>query len=194
MTRSALLTRRVANVIEGYPFHTVASMSPEVAQRAKASVQLADLHIVGSSPECAVGIVENCVILYWRKEVVAAGSSWTRRAFLDLRRQRPNDKLAFFTVADAECSLATPPEIRKEVAELLKMYDKHLACAAITFEGRGFKMTMVRSVVTAINIASRTQFPNSVFADVDSAATWISTCEPRLRPAMIRSAVEQLRR
>jgi tRNA U38,U39,U40 pseudouridine synthase TruA len=76
----------------------------------------------------------------------------------------------------------------------LKSYDKHLAGAAITFEGRGFKMTMVRSVITAINMASRTQFPNSVFADVDSAATWLAMCAPTLRSANVLSVVDQLRR
>jgi hypothetical protein len=169
-------------------------MSIEAAQRTKTASKLGDLHILGSNEDCAVGTLETCVLLYWRRHIVAEGSSWTRRAFLDIRKQYPKEKVSFFTVVDANCSLDTPVDVRRELAELLKMYDAHLADAAITFEGKGFKMTMVRSIITAIYMASRTQFPNSVFGDVDAAAAWTAMHAPSLRASAILSAIEHLRR
>lgn len=132
-----------------------------------------NLRVVGQVPECAVGVMENYVLLVWRRKLVTSGAHWARRAFLDLRRERPADKLGFYTVVDAQCDLSTPSDVREEVAALLQLYAKHLAGAAITFEGQGFKMTMVRSVITAINITSRTQFPNSVFAKLELSAQWL---------------------
>jgi hypothetical protein len=152
-----------------------------------------DLRIVGKNEDCAVAVLDNCVFLYWRRRIIPEGSTWARRAFLDVRRDSPSEKIVFFTVVDAACSLDTPAEVRKEIAGILKAYETQLAAAAITFEGSGFKMTMVRSVITAIYIASRTQFPNSVFGAVEAAATWTSSFSRSNPASTLISAVNALR-
>lgn len=152
-----------------------------------------NLRIVGKNEDCAVAVFNNCVLLYWRRSVVPEGATWARRAFLDVRRDLPGEKIVFFTVADAACSLDTPAEVRKEIAGMLKAYEAQLAAAAITFEGTGFKMTMVRSVITAIYIASRTQFPNSVFGAVDAAANWVNAMSRSTPPSALISAINALR-
>ncbi len=157
------------------------------------SPQVGGLQVIGSSPDCAVGIIDCYVLLCWRRSIVQIGSTWARKAFAEVRRQRPDDKIAFFTVVDAACSLNTPAEVRNDLAALLKTYDAQLAGATITFEGKGFKMTMVRSIITAIYMASRSKFPNSVFGDVETAATWLSERAPALRPSGILAGVGKLR-
>lgn len=152
------------------------------------------VQVIGSNPECAVGVLENYVFLCWRREIVQAGSTWARKAFLDVRRARPNDKVAFCTVVDAGCALSTPPEVRNDLAAMLKKHEAQLAGASITFEGKGFKMTMVRSVITAIYMASRSQFPNSVFGEIESAAAWLSLLAPSQSPSEIVAAIGQLRK
>jgi len=151
------------------------------------------LRVVGKNESCAVAVLHNCVLLYWRKNIVPEGSTWARRAFLDVRRDLPGEKIVFFTVVDAACSLDTPAEVRKEIAGILKTYEAQLGAAAITFEGSGFKMTMVRSVITAIYVASRTQFPNSVFGAVEAAATWVESMSRSNPPSALISAVNALR-
>lgn len=157
------------------------------------SSQVGGLQMIGSSPDCSVAILDCYVLLCWRRSIVQIGSTWTRKAFAEVHRQRPDDKIAFFTVVDAGFSHNTPAEVRNDLAVLLKTYAAQLAGASITFEGKGFKMTMVRSAITAINMASRTQFPNSVFSDVETAATWLSARAPSLRPSGILAGVGKLR-
>ena len=129
--------------------------------------------LVGSNGDFAVAALGSYVILVWTKRIGEQGVVWAHRAFADQRRAHPNDKVSFLTVVQADCELSTPPEVRKALAELLSTYKDNLAGAAIAFEGEGFRMTMVRSVITAINMMTRTRFPNSVFSNTTEAIDWL---------------------
>jgi len=85
----------------------------------------------------------------------------------------------FLTALQPGCDLSASSEVRKDVAALLKSYEWSLACAAIVFENNGFGMTIVRSVITAINMMSRSRFPNAVFGNLDGALRWM---EPHAQP------------
>jgi hypothetical protein len=97
---------------------------------------------------------------------------WTRSAFERVIRSQPSRKIVFLTLVEPGCEIASS-EVRRDMAELLETYAGQLACAAIVLEDSGFRMTILRSIITAIDLASRTRFPNSVFSKVDSALTWI---------------------
>jgi hypothetical protein len=143
-----------------------------VAVRSAEFVQ--GLEVVGCNPDVAVATIGQFVLLLWRHQIVAPGVGWTREAFARLLRNRePVGKLIFLTTVESGCDVSTPTEVRKGIADLLQTYEDTLACAAIVFEGSGFGMTIVRSVITAIYIASRSRFPNSVFSDVGSAVSWM---------------------
>lgn len=129
--------------------------------------------LVGTNADFAVAALGSYVILVWRKRIADQGVVWAHRAFADQRRAHPNDKISFLTVVQADCELSTPPEVRKGLAELLSTYKDNLAGAAIAFEGEGFRMTMVRSIITAINMMTRTRFPNSVFSNTTEAIDWL---------------------
>jgi hypothetical protein len=98
---------------------------------------------------------------------------WVKKAFADLLRDHPDQKISFLTVIQADCELSTSPEVRKELAELLSTHKDKLAGAAIAFEAEGFRMTLLRSIITAINIATRTRFPNAVFGKTADAVEWL---------------------
>jgi hypothetical protein len=129
--------------------------------------------VIGSNDECAVATLGGYVLLLWRKRVAPQGVVWLRTAFDSVLRERRGEKLAFLTITEDGCELTTSPEVRRDIADLLRKHQQDLAAAAIVFEEQGFRMTMVRSVITAIYIAARIRFPNSVFADVESACTWL---------------------
>lgn len=135
----------------------------------------------------------NTVLLLWRTQVISSGTQWARRAFLRVK-QSSDSGILFFTVAEKQCDISTPPEVRKEIADLLKSYADRLTAAAITFEAGGFKATMVRSIITAIYMASRTRFPNSVFSDAQLAAAWMSShARGTISAAQIVRGIDTLR-
>jgi hypothetical protein len=156
-----------------------------------------DLTVIAAPAEYAVGLLLNHVILVWRRKTLASGVTDVRRGFLEAGRGRPGRKLGFVTIVDAQCEMAAAPEVRDEVAELLRVYAAQVGAAAVAFEGTGFRMTLVRSVITAINMASRSRFPNAVFTDKVSAASWMEQQMERagfpVSAARIVDAVEYLR-
>jgi len=152
--------------------------------------------IVGSNADAAVARHGQYVILLWRRNVVAEGVEWTRNAFARVVRGQPSQKIVFVTIVESACEIASS-EVRKDVAELLKIYESQLACAAIVFEASGFRMTILRSFITAINMTNRARFPNAVFGKLDAALSWVATQRPTAsvtadHPAL-REITQQLR-
>jgi hypothetical protein len=128
---------------------------------------------VGNRRECAVATVGAYVILLWRNKIVEEGVPLVRSAFETRLRKHPGEKIAFLTILEAGCELSTSANVRTDLANLLRARQGDLAAAAIVFEQHGFRMTMVRSVITAIYMASRARFPNSVFSEVTQATRWM---------------------
>jgi hypothetical protein len=129
--------------------------------------------LVGSNADFAVATLGSYVLLMWKRRIGGQGVVWAKKAFADQRRDHPDDKISFLTVVQAKCELSTPPDVRKELAGLLGTHKDNLAGAAIAFEAEGFRMTMVRSIITAINMASRARFPNAVFGSTADAVGWL---------------------
>ena len=144
--------------------------------------------VVGSSADAAVATQGHYVVLLWRRTVVKEGVEWTRSAFERLALEQPGRKIVFLTVVESGCEIASA-EVRKDVADLLKTHAGRLACAAIVFEAVGFRMTILRSFITAINLTTRSRFPNAVFSHVDPALSWIMDQSPPADSIAERQAV-----
>jgi len=72
-----------------------------------------------------------------------------------------------------------------------------MAGIAVAYEGTGLRLTMLRGVVTAVSIASRTRVVTEVFSSVANAATWLHTRartgEDLVQPAHLLQAANRLR-
>ncbi len=154
--------------------------------------------VIGYNADVSVGVLDQFVLLLWRRRIVSDGVRWARDAFTKLAVKEDRKFVFLITSVVPGCDISTPTEVRKDVAALLKTHEPQLACAAIVFEKNGFGMTIVRSVMTAIHMASRSKFPNAVFGSVESAMTWMAAhTEPhdvRLDPARIADAFGHLRK
>jgi hypothetical protein len=148
-------------------------------------------HVVGSNADAAVATQGHYVVLLWRRNVVKEGVEWTRSAFERLVPEHPGRKIVFLTVVESGCEIASS-EVRKDIADLLKTHASQLVCAAIVFEGSGFRMTILRSVITAINLTTRSRFPNAVFGEVGAALSWIMDQSPPANSIAERHAVNAL--
>jgi hypothetical protein len=157
-----------------------------------------DSRLVGSNADFAVATIGSYVLLVWRKRIALQGALWAKKAFADQRRLHPNDKISFLTVAQADCDLTTPADVRRELAEVLRVYKDDLASAAIAFEGGGFRMTMVRSVITAVYMATYQRFPNAVFGSTTEALAWLhersAKADSKIRIQQLIVTLERIRK
>jgi hypothetical protein len=164
-----------------------ASRSTE-APTLDAATDLGQGDVVGINADAAVACVDHYVVLLWRRNVVQLGVDWTRTAFMRVSRAMPKRKIVFLTVVETGCEIASS-DIRRELAKVLRTHESEIACASIVFEEGGFRMTILRSVITAINVTSGIRFPQAVFSSLDTALSWIDTRtrpgDPTLRPKLM---------
>jgi hypothetical protein len=102
--------------------------------------------------------------------------SQIRRALDDLSVRY--EKFGYLAVIEAEAQLLLAPDVRNGLNALVKRFSPRFTGAAIVFEKAGFHATAVRSVVTAINLASRATHPNHVFSDLREGVSWLTHITP----------------
>jgi hypothetical protein len=118
--------------------------------------------------------------------------SLQRRALADLALRY--DKFGYIALIEPEATLLIAPDVREGFNTLVKRYSPRFTGAAIVYEKTGFHATALRSVVTAINFASRASHPNHVFADLREGAIWLGKLTPpEPTPMALVNIVQQLR-
>ena len=113
----------------------------------------------------------------WHGETTSLGLDALERAH-DLVDQA-NPRIAFLVLVDPE---ARPPsaEARARIADLMRCSTKTVA-SALVFGGLGFKASIIRGVVTGLNLLAGYPFPYRTFADADTAVGWLRTMIPLAR-------------
>lgn len=121
----------------------------------------------------ALFTVEHCVVLVWKQPPVVAGIDECRRVFELMRTRRPKDKFAYLAIVESRAGTNMPADVREALSKMLHEFQHAISGSAIVFEGTGFRASIVRSVVAAINLASRLAFSSTVESDLATAARWI---------------------
>lgn len=98
--------------------------------------------------------------------------SQANRAVADLAAR--HERFGWVTIIEPEADLSLPADVKNGFNALVKRYSSRISGAAIVFEKTGFHAVAVRSLVTAINVASRATHPNRVFSDVREAVSWVN--------------------
>jgi hypothetical protein len=112
-------------------------------------------------------------VLIWHDHIVAEAVPVLGEVFEQLRREHGTTGFGFLTIIEKDTDIHTPAEVREGLSQLLTTSGPWLRAAAIAYEATGFKATIVRSAITAINIASRARFPNRVFQRKEAALEWL---------------------
>jgi hypothetical protein len=113
-------------------------------------------------------------ILYWRSEFSVAAVEAIAATLVSIKRHHRGRRLGFLTVIEPTLEVRVPPDVQKAVAAFLAEVDSELTAAAVVYEAHGFRATITRSVVTAINLAARASFANRVFSDLDEGLSWMT--------------------
>ncbi len=133
-------------------------------------------------------------VLIWHTEVTLEGVKALGEVFAELRGQNFAEGLGFLTIIESKTDLRPPAAVRQSVAQILRDYGGDICAAAVAYEADGFKATIVRSVITAINLASSSRFPNRVFSHTRHALGWLvdELKDPTLL-GQLHAGVRQLR-
>jgi hypothetical protein len=94
------------------------------------------------------------------------------------RLQRRYGTICAFSITDRQSSGGIDPACRQGLIELSRKHTHALSGTATVLEGSGFRATALRSLVTAIHLASSSTHPAKVFASVQAGLEWLATTQP----------------
>jgi hypothetical protein len=134
------------------------------------------VEVYSRDPAFVVAVVGRYLVQIIREQGTTTTVSLVRRGLEDLSTRY--DKFGYVALIEPDAQLLLSPDIRNGFNALVKRYSPHFTGAAIVFEKTGFHATAVRSIVTAINFASRATHPNHVFSDLREGVTWLATLTP----------------
>lgn len=135
--------------------------------------------VYSGEPGYVVAVTGRCLIHVNQERMTSTTVSLIRRALADLADRY--DTFGYLSVLEPSGSLTMAPDLRESVDAYVRRYSTRFTGAAIVFEAPGFQATVVRSVVTAINLASRASHPTKVFDDLRTGCSWLgrlTTGEP----------------
>ena len=99
---------------------------------------------------------------------------------------REHGSVGYLTLLETGAELIIDADIRTHMSDMVRRTTHLYFGSSLIFEEEGFRATAYRSLVTAINLASRVKHPNKVFRRVADGAQWLS----QLRPDALPSAEE----
>lgn len=125
-------------------------------------------------PEFEVFTLENILVLIWKAPPIYDGVKACARATEILRLNHPSKKIGFLTYVEPRAQSGSPSEpVRNGLSSFLRANQQHIVASVVIYEGTGFRATIVRSVVTAIQVASALDFPAQVSASRGAGAKWL---------------------
>jgi hypothetical protein len=153
-----------------------APASQESTPAASTTEPKAELTVYSGEPGYAVAVTGRCLIHVNQERMTSTTVSLIRRALADLADQY--DTFGYLSVLESGGSLTMAPDLRESVDAYVRRYSTRFTGAAIVFEAAGFQATVVRSVVTAVNLASRASHPTKVFDDLRTGCSWLGRLTP----------------
>lgn len=153
-----------------------------------------EVFIFSERASIVIATVGSYVVLINGGELALAEVGALRKAF-----ERGTSKgriVGRLTVLEPTAALRPHADIRAHVTEVIATFQHAVAGTAILYEGTGFNATGVRSVATAIHLASRSTSRQRIFAQLSEACAWLKqSLSPGAAPdaSRLTEIVEQLR-
>ena len=132
-------------------------------------------HLLHTDATNVVACLGPCVLVISHTLTLPAAEAIGRAFASIVQRQQ---KLCALSIVESRPGPGPAPEARDAVAELTRQHNKHITGAAIVCDGTGFRATAVRSMVTAIHMASRSSHPSKVFTTTEPALDWLQSTRP----------------
>ncbi len=123
--------------------------------------------IVACAGPCMFMIIEN---------VTPAGVDAMAKTMAALSKRY--EKMCTLSVIERKLGSSIDAEGRRGVADISRKYTSQISGTAVVCEGSGFRATAIRSIVTAVRMASRASHPSQVFAGTEPALAWLASTQP----------------
>jgi hypothetical protein len=127
--------------------------------------------VYSKDPGYLVAAADRYVFMVVKVTINNTTLSLLRRAFV--AQSERHAEFGFIIVLEPGCQLILPSDIRIGLTTMVKRHAWRCSGAAIVYEKTGFHATALRSVVTAINFASRATHPTRVSAELAEGVAWL---------------------
>lgn len=124
-----------------------------------------------STPCGLVSIVGANVVLLARYALSSDCLDALDKAFEASAENYPS--FGFFSLLEVGIPLPRSRGEQERMQGLLEQHASSVSASVVVFEGVGFEATMVRSGVTAVNMAGRVRHPSRVFSQQEGAVLWM---------------------
>ena len=119
-----------------------------------------------------VGAHDRVVVWLWQVAPNDAALASVKRLVGTLARKYPEGVGVLHLLPNPDGKIPNE-EQRKKLAQLRRDCDYAVRASAIVFEGDGIRSAIIRSITTAVMLASGTKRPLTVFGDVKTATAWL---------------------
>lgn len=136
----------------------------------------ADPQLYPGEPGYVVAVAGRYLIHIHAERTTSTTVGLIRRALSDLEAR--HERFGYVCVMERSAELILPSDVRASINAYVKRYSHRFTGAAIVFEEAGFHATVVRSLVTAVNVASRASHPTQVFGELRAGLAWLSRLTP----------------
>lgn len=136
----------------------------------------APFELLAHNPMETVAIAGDCLVVMVGRTLSAHGVLAIQRGFE--RLELAHDRFGYLSLIEGSRVGTMEPRARALMAEVVGKYTRHIAVASFAVEGSGFRSTAIRSILTAIHVASRAGHPLKVFASLDAALAWYAERYP----------------
>lgn len=103
---------------------------------------------------------------------------------------KQHNQLSSVVILRGEVNFDLSAETRRAAATMTTRFERYNLGQAVIIESDGFRASMARSVITAINLFARSRAPQRVFQDPREAMQWV--CSLPKQPPEIRNGVAPL--
>lgn len=128
--------------------------------------------IVHVCETATVGAQAGVVVWLWHVAPSDAALASVKRLIGTLARKHPEGVGVLHLVPNPDGKIPND-EQRKKIAQLRRDCDYAVRASAIVFEGDGIRSAIIRSITTAVMLASGSKRPLTVFGDAKTAAAWL---------------------
>ena len=150
--------------------HTLASS--DVPASAPASQTGPILEVYSRDPGYVVASVGKYFIQITKTRLNVTGVGLMRRALTEISER--HEKFGYLSIVEPDAELTLLADVRSGIDSIVKRFSSRMTGAAVVFEKQGFQATAVRSLVTAISVASRASHPVQVHSELQEALSWLS--------------------
>lgn len=129
-------------------------------------------------PDYTAGAHGPVMIVIWHKAPTVASFRALDRHVMDHRDSLGGKAFAVLILIDSASAAAPDRRARLEHARLCEKYEREMLATALVLRGTSMKQTMLRLVMSTMQLMSPSQIAQQIFESSEAAAEWIEQIVP----------------